>query len=1564
MFGDLVILDDTPALQVTMPGDDATVDFDFPVWQSADVAVYLDGALQTLTTHYAVLLFEDGGGRVTFVTTPTAGQIVTIVRASEISRKSGYAESGLLRAASINSEFNRLTLFLQEQKWLLSRTIRLGLFDAPADLVLPAVAGRANKVIAFDTNGDLLMTAVGAGGEGLGDVVTATASFPSPGYLLKSLTGSTRLVGPSTLTETALTAAVAGVADHEARIGAAETTVASHTGSLANHETRVSAAETTIAGHTSTIGSHTTSIADHETRIGDNETDIGTLTTAVDGKLDALLDDTTPQLGGTLDVNGHVVRGGSGGSPGQVTLADNSASLKVGTDGITVTNSAAALSHATAVTVNTNGAAHIAENASTLTVGGAGTAATLGPRSITFADLQVTRRKNGQDQYFVAGSFSVGNVVAITGFGANQEGVFSATLASPSTHASYPLGIVVETGSMPLDGAGAWVVRLGKVGGAYAFASSSIGAPVYLAASGAITLSAPSSAARIIGRVIVASNSGFVWFDPQAPQLTSTEITTGTDTTPKMVTAAQLAAITGATDLSNTPAASTLTLVSSTGLSTVIAAATGSVAGVLDAARAAKVDALAASTDWRDEFTIINTSSATTFDASNVDVPTDPTGNANLWVGTSFKGMSTIQIWAKCNAAAVTANHKLVPVFSLDGGTSWILANGDSASSLVTTGQQTSALNTMEALTPQVYLALTSSTAENTRDLTLHSSITAADQVHVRVRAYSRTATGSGGVVARISIRSKRAAVLGATPAVTAAFGRTGNVTASAGDYSADQITDATDGSKVMMTGDERRDAAWLKSGRGAPTVFMRWRNVKRVTLDFGANNLIADGDPIANTGTNNAANLIAIRNSLTGPTDLIWGADQITAIGKPVYWNKDNLNFIGLGNAGCNGLWNTFSGTWGPSSNFYNTRTLFFSTLAPGVLNSRSVYRECWRGGGSPGSDILAGDRTITMSATDYAAVSKGDRICVCAGAARVYDTENLVPSFMWVCDVEEKLGSNTILISDPTGFPEPFIAANIAGNFVGGVSGYTAIAAGHAALNDTNVFFRLADFAIDSFIATPVADATVSTDFHATNLGFYNFLMGSFKGVQQGHMPRNSLFDNVHFRSGATGMVFNRGQNTIIRNSLVEFGSQAHESGVATSFMLIENTDFRWNGDATYGGDTSRPWAIAAGEAENNGTMRKCRFFMDGWEASTGDSSLIRNQGYKNSWEDLEFYVSSDQLRSINVDTFGDENRFGFGNRYEDIYIRNSCPTRLAYPALRIVGHGNIVRRVEGDYPNVTDFTDGGTQTPAPRYSVISGDYNILEDIAFYGPGGVAGAIQSELKLNSGASYNQITHWNSTVTDSSGNATNSIVSCAIGAARVDRRRRMILGYPSATAGYSSRAARADHTHAAASSSAAGLMTAAQWKKLTTIAQPVMIYPNHSPLTFTALAATVALKPQAGQAYVRVPSLVNATQLTFQVKISTQAAVSSYIAPIYSKDNGATWKFFDGTTATGGAAAPGTPANVFAISLNQTANVWYDATITLISDAQAAGVYLSFATFGGNGSDAPATAGINYLVE
>lgn len=129
--------------------------FTFEILAATDLAVYKDDVLLTLTTNYTVTINANGTGYITLTAAPTGATQIAIVGARAIQRTSDFVTGGDFFANVVNDELDSLTIFSQQNAEVAERALKAPQTDPTSiNMVLPRASVRANKTLAFDSNGN------------------------------------------------------------------------------------------------------------------------------------------------------------------------------------------------------------------------------------------------------------------------------------------------------------------------------------------------------------------------------------------------------------------------------------------------------------------------------------------------------------------------------------------------------------------------------------------------------------------------------------------------------------------------------------------------------------------------------------------------------------------------------------------------------------------------------------------------------------------------------------------------------------------------------------------------------------------------------------------------------------------------------------------------------------------------------------------------------------------------------------------------------------------------------------------------------------------------------------------------------------------------------------------------------------------------------------------------------------------------------------------------------------------------------------------------------------------
>lgn len=144
--------------RVNYTGNGVTTAFAFPYkfLANADIKVYQEGTLKTITTHYTVTgAGDDAGGTVTFLVAPANLDDVVIIRDPAILQGLDLVENDNLPAESLENSFDLITMVAQRLDDRISRAFVLNDADVSGpDLTIPSPV--ADEIIGWNSAGDAL----------------------------------------------------------------------------------------------------------------------------------------------------------------------------------------------------------------------------------------------------------------------------------------------------------------------------------------------------------------------------------------------------------------------------------------------------------------------------------------------------------------------------------------------------------------------------------------------------------------------------------------------------------------------------------------------------------------------------------------------------------------------------------------------------------------------------------------------------------------------------------------------------------------------------------------------------------------------------------------------------------------------------------------------------------------------------------------------------------------------------------------------------------------------------------------------------------------------------------------------------------------------------------------------------------------------------------------------------------------------------------------------------------------------------------------------------------------
>jgi len=156
----MTVASTTNKVSYTATASQTTFAYTFKIFADADLKVYVNDVLKTLTTDYTVTnAGVTGGGNVIFGTGRTASEIITIERVITATQLTDYVENDPFAAETHENALDKLTMLAQQNESASNNSVRAPTTDVNPNMLLDKAATRATKMLGFDADGDPIMSA-------------------------------------------------------------------------------------------------------------------------------------------------------------------------------------------------------------------------------------------------------------------------------------------------------------------------------------------------------------------------------------------------------------------------------------------------------------------------------------------------------------------------------------------------------------------------------------------------------------------------------------------------------------------------------------------------------------------------------------------------------------------------------------------------------------------------------------------------------------------------------------------------------------------------------------------------------------------------------------------------------------------------------------------------------------------------------------------------------------------------------------------------------------------------------------------------------------------------------------------------------------------------------------------------------------------------------------------------------------------------------------------------------------------------------------------------------------
>ena len=367
----------TPRNSYTATSGQTSFNIGFEFFAIADVKVYRNGTLLTYNaspssvSQYSITGTADAtdsanefgsGGSITLGSGATAGDIIVIIRDLVIERSTDFVPNATFNVTDLNSQLDQILAMVADLDQQSQRSVKLLDTDTiAATVTLPAKATRASKVATFDSDGNLETTIAAVDVSTVAGIATDISTVAGISSNVSSVASNSSNINTVAGIQANITT-VAGISSNVTTVAGIQANVTTVAGIQANVTTvagissdvsavaGISSNVTTVAGAVTNINTVAGSIANVNEvannmgsvndfaaryRVGSSdptdsldEGDLFYNTTSnalkfyngsawvsvnVTG-IGSVADDSTPQLGGNLDVNGNSIVSTSDGN--------------------------------------------------------------------------------------------------------------------------------------------------------------------------------------------------------------------------------------------------------------------------------------------------------------------------------------------------------------------------------------------------------------------------------------------------------------------------------------------------------------------------------------------------------------------------------------------------------------------------------------------------------------------------------------------------------------------------------------------------------------------------------------------------------------------------------------------------------------------------------------------------------------------------------------------------------------------------------------------------------------------------------------------------------------------------------------------------------------------------------------------------------------------------------------------------------------------------------------------------------------------------------------------------